>query len=84
MPDDLYNGIFKVAKALSAPLQKAMSSVRIGMVIEGFGIPHGHVHLVPINKSHDLDSGNAKPVPADELEEIAKKIKAEVEKAEIK
>jgi histidine triad (HIT) family protein len=84
MPDGLYNGIFKVAKVLSAPLQKAMNSARIGIVIEGFGVPHGHVHLVPINKAHDLDSSKAKPVPTDELAAIEAKIKKEVEKADIK
>ncbi len=84
MPDGLYEEIFNKAKALSTPLQKAMSSVRVGMVIEGFGMPHAHVHLVPINKPHDLDSTRAAPMPNEELVVIAEKIKAEVEKAKIK
>jgi histidine triad (HIT) family protein len=80
MPDGLYEEIFKTAKALSTPLQKAMGSVRVGIVVEGFGVPHVHVHLVPINKPHDLDSTRATAMPADELAKIAEKIKAEVEK----
>jgi len=80
MPDDLYEGIYKTAKALSAPLQSAMSSVRVGMVVEGFGVPHAHLHLVPINNAHELDSSRAKPMPADDLAAIAEKIKKEVEK----
>lgn len=84
MPDGLYEEIFNLAKALSTPLQKAMGSVRVGMVVEGFGVPHGHVHLVPINKPHDLDSTRATSMPAEELAAIAEKIKAEVKKAEIK
>jgi histidine triad (HIT) family protein len=84
MPSGLYEAIFKTAKALSTPLQKAMSSVRVGIVVEGFGVPHTHLHLVPINESHDLDSSRAHAMPAEELTNIAEKIKKEVTKAEIK
>lgn len=80
MPDGLYEELFQTAKALSAPLQKAMGSVRVGMVVEGFGVPHAHLHLAPINGPHELDSTRAKPMPAEELAEIAAKIKSEVEK----
>lgn len=84
MADGLYQESFGTAKALSAPLQKAMRSARVGMVVEGFGVPHAHLHLVPINGPHELDSSRAKPMAAEELAVIAEKIKAEVEKAEIK
>ena len=78
MPDGLYEEIFNTAKALSTPLQKAMSSVRVGIVVEGFGVPHTHLHLVPINESHDLDSSRAHAMPAEELAEIAEKIKKQI------
>ncbi len=83
MPDGLYEGIFNTAKALSTPLQSAMGSTRIGMVVEGFGVPHAHIHLVPINGPHELDSSRAKPAAEEKLVETAKKIKAEIEKTEI-
>jgi histidine triad (HIT) family protein len=78
MPDSLYEELFTTAKALSTPLKKAMNSARIGMVIEGFGVPHTHLHLVPINKSHDLDSGNARPASHEELDAIADKIEEKI------
>jgi len=84
MPEALYEEIFKTARALSTPLQKATNSVRIGIVVEGFGVPHTHVHLVPINNPHELDSSRATAMPNEELAIIAEKIKKEVEKAEIK
>ena len=84
MPDGLYEELFKTAKVLSTPLQKAMSSVRVGIAIEGFGVPHVHLHLVPINHGNELNPERAKPMPSEELAEIAEKIKKEVEKAEIK
>jgi histidine triad (HIT) family protein len=84
MPNDLYEEIFNIAKVLSTPLQRAMSSVRVGIVIEGFGVPHVHVHLVPITGPHELDSSRAHAMPAEELAAIAEKIKKEIAKAEIK
>lgn len=82
MPDGLYEEICNTAKALSTPLQKAMSSVRVGIVVEGFGVPHVHLHLVPINGPHELDSSRAHAMPAEELVMIAEKIKKQI--AEIK
>jgi histidine triad (HIT) family protein len=80
MPEDLYRKIFEVARALSKPLQEAMESVRVGIVVEGFGVSHTHVHLVPINHAHDLDSENAKPANNDELKKVADKIKQKINK----
>lgn len=84
LPEGLYEEIFKTAKALSTPLQKAMGSVRVGLVVEGFGVPHCHISLVPIDNAHELDSSRAALMPSEELAKIAEKIKTEVEKAEIK
>ena len=61
MPRAVYmNELFETVKALSTPLQQAMSSVQVGMVMEGFGVPHAHLHLMPINHGHELDSSRAK------------------------
>jgi histidine triad (HIT) family protein len=80
IPQPLYNELFETAKALSTPLQKAMNSIKVGVVVEGFGVPHAHVHLVPINHAHELDSSRATPTPGDELEKIAQKIKETIHK----
>jgi histidine triad (HIT) family protein len=80
LPADLYKELFENAKVLSTPLQEAMSSVRVGMVVEGFGMPHAHVHLVPINHAHELDSSRAMTMTPEEMSEIAEKIKAEIKK----
>ena len=72
----MYNELFETAKALSTPLQQAMNSIRVGIVVEGFGVPHAHVHLVPINRAHDLDSSRATAdVPEEELAKVAEKLK---------
>jgi histidine triad (HIT) family protein len=53
--EPLYSNIFKTIKKLAAPLQKMTKAKRIGLAIEGFGVGHVHVHLVPVNKGNDLN-----------------------------
>lgn len=73
--EPLYSELFKVAKELSEPIQRAMKASRIGVVIEGFGVSHLHVHLVPINKVNELDPTRAKRATLEELAPIADRIK---------
>lgn len=75
MDDATYTEIIKAAKKLSKPLQKAMNAKRIGVLIEGFAVPHTHIHLIPINKGGEMDPNRAKKASQDELSGIAKKIK---------
>ena len=54
LENELYKDIFQVAKELSFPLKEATSAKRIGLVVEGFGVDHSHIHLVPLHNSHEL------------------------------
>jgi histidine triad (HIT) family protein len=78
LKDDLYGEIFNIARTLARPLQDAMGSAKIGILIEGFGVPHTHLHLIPINRPHDLNSENARPMNDEELNGIAEKIKQKI------
>jgi histidine triad (HIT) family protein len=78
--EPLYSELFQAAKKLSRPIKNAVGSRRIGVSIEGFGVPHAHIHLVPINKGYELDPNKAKPATTKELNEVAEKIKKECDK----
>ena len=78
--EPLYSELFRTAKKLSKPIQSAVRSKRIGLVIEGFGVPHVHIHLIPLNKGYEIDPRRAKPATEEELKNVAEKIKKEVEK----
>jgi histidine triad (HIT) family protein len=75
---DEYGALFKAAKKLSVSLRKAMGSKRVGLVVEGFLVPHAHIHLIPINAENELHSHRAKRTSPDELEGIAARIKQEI------
>lgn len=69
LPEDLYTKLFETAKQLKAPLQKAMQSKKVGFVVEGFGVAHAHLHLIPINNPHELDPNKAYKASERELQE---------------
>ncbi len=54
LPDDLYTELWAKAKELSPLIHKTAQSKRVAIVVEGFGVPHAHIHLVPINSGADL------------------------------
>lgn len=75
MPEGLYEKIWSKAKELAPAIQKAADSKRVGIIIEGFAVPHVHIHLVPINVGNELDPHNQKPAKPEELAAMAEKIK---------
>ena len=78
LEESLYLEIFKTAKKLSEPLKRAVGAKRIALAIEGFLVPHAHIHLVPVNKVNDLDPNRAKKASPEELSEMMERIKKEI------
>ncbi len=72
LEDNLYNEIFKIIKKLSKPLKKITKAKRIGIAIEGLGVPHAHIHLVPIYHGNELNPERAKRVSENELKQMQK------------
>jgi histidine triad (HIT) family protein len=54
LTDEEYIYLWQVAKKIGSHIHEVISSPRVGIVIEGFGVPHAHIHLVPIYKGNDL------------------------------
>ncbi len=76
LEDVEYCDLFIHAKTISGILKKAFNPKRIGMVVEGFGVPHAHIHLVPINGLGELTPIERIPPTKDELKKIADIIRA--------
>jgi histidine triad (HIT) family protein len=70
LPEDLFGEIFQIAKKLIEPLKQATSAKRIGLAIEGLGVSHAHIHIVPIHKGNDLNPERAKRASEVELKEM--------------
>lgn len=74
LEENVYANLFMVAKQLSKPLLEVTQAKRIGVVIQGFTVPHVHLHLIPMNDVHDLDDAQATPALDAELEFMALKL----------
>lgn len=75
LDQDKYTELFLSARKLAGPLKEATNAKRIGMIVEGFGVPHCHLHLVPINQGNELDPKRAHEVSPEELKVTAQKIR---------
>jgi histidine triad (HIT) family protein len=75
---NLYVKIFERARKLAAPLKTATDAARIGVIIEGFGVAHVHVHLVPLHKSGELLKKGETGITDEEFSKTAEKIAAEI------
>jgi histidine triad (HIT) family protein len=71
---NLYSSLFNLAKKLSKPILEITKAKRIGVVIQGFTVPHVHLHLIPMNDVHDLDDARATPASEVELSSMTLEI----------
>ncbi len=76
-----YQRLWQIVRFLEVPLREAIGSPSIGIAVEGFGVPHAHVHLVPVYHLGDMDPRRASTATLEELRPVAEKIRLEVEKA---
>ncbi len=73
-----YTELLLEAKKLSGPLKKATGAKRIGLAIEGFAVPHIHIHLIPLYAGNQLNPLMAKPGDPEQLVKVADKIKEQL------
>ena len=54
-----FSGLLLAAKSVSDLLKKGLNVRRVGLVVEGMGVDHAHVKLIPM---HGLPDGEWKPM----------------------
>lgn len=54
LDNDEYLYLWEVVKKIGVHIREVIGSPRVGVSVEGFGVPHVHVHLVPIYHGNDL------------------------------
>lgn len=73
--DELYKTLFLFAKKVGKSIESVIPCKRMGMIVFGLDVPHAHIHLIPINKSSDMNLSSPKvKLSNDEFIEIAKLI----------
>ena len=75
MKDDDFNYLMQVTKRLGGLLRDNLDYERIIEVVEGFEVPHVHVHLIPANTGLEHMVSSPKLMLTDsEKEKIAQKL----------
>ncbi len=57
VPEPYYSAVFQTAKKIAPVLTKVTCKNRVLLTVEGFDVPHFHLHLIPANSSLELGEG---------------------------
>lgn len=68
-----YAKLMLTSKKVAKILKEKLNPKRVGIIVEGFGVPHVHIHLIPINKPDEIIKGKTK-TNSEELNKIAERI----------
>lgn len=75
LDNQTYSGLMDFTKGIAIAIKKAIPCKRIGVSVIGLEVPHAHVHLIPMNTTHDVNFANEKlKLSKEELEAIAQQI----------
>jgi histidine triad (HIT) family protein len=75
LPERDYTRLLATARKLAPALRRATRAKRIGLVVEGFGVPHVHVHLVPVNQAGELNPTLAKAAAPVRLRALQRRLR---------
>ena len=77
LDDESYQAVMATTKRVMRMLENTLNPVRVGLIVQGFDVPHAHVHVVPINQPDDLRRvPDPQQSPGDaELAKIAERIR---------
>ncbi|UFU01594.1 HIT family protein [Ruania suaedae] len=82
MPEQEWTHIGAVARHIGRAQRTAFTPVRIGLLVQGYEIPHAHVHVWPSQSSADFDlTAAATDVPAGELDAAAERLRSALREA---
>lgn len=71
---ETYTGLFELATKIAPAIQKATDCVRVGLCVEGFGVPHAHLHLIPLFNENEINPVLSHEESSENMKMIATKI----------
>lgn len=78
MNDKEYIDLMLASREVAKLLKEKLSCKRVCVIVEGYAVPHTHVHLIPTNSEEDLKKENRKrdidENDSIQLDEVYKKI----------
>ena len=75
VPDEYLRDILVFAKPIAKAIEQAFPCNRVSILTVGLDVPHAHVHLIPMNRTSDMNLQNEKlKLSKEELEEVKQNI----------
>jgi histidine triad (HIT) family protein len=69
-----YEKMFEVSKKISKAVKKVTNCVRVGVAVQGFEVPHAHIHLIPLWEPKEFSFDRQKERTETEMKEIQEKL----------
>lgn len=74
LKDEAYLNLLTAAKEVAQLLKQKLTCDRILVIVEGFEVPHVHIHLIPAQKNRGLTHLDRLDLSADEFTAIQQQI----------
>ena len=75
VPDAYLSGLLTFAKPIAKAIEKAYPCDRVSILTVGLEVPHAHVHLIPMNRTEDMNLLNPKlSLSKEEMQEVQQRI----------
>ncbi len=75
LDDDHLGELMIFAKSVARAIDKALSPMRTGVIVDGREVPHAHVHMVPIYHGKQKTAlGLSQDIPKEEMIRLAEEI----------
>lgn len=76
LDDELYLHLMSVAKKVAERQRDVLHPKRVGVVVEGFAVPHVHIHVFPMNEGLEATIEHAiTPPSSEEFETMVKRLR---------
>ena len=54
LDEETHAYLWSITRKIGSHIKQVLEPARVGVLVEGFGVPHVHVHLIPANHGNDL------------------------------
>ena len=72
LDEESYTKLMFASRMLAQKLKEKLGCARVCVIVEGYAVPHAHVHLIPTNSPEDLDKTRVHKAQDEELKEVQK------------
>ena len=70
LDEKMFDHVMHRVRYVAQVLKAKFNCGRVCVFVEGYGVPHAHVHLIPTNKPEDFDKALTYTATKEELEEV--------------